>query len=333
LRKVIMSAAIPKRKLGSTNLDVTCLGYGAMEIRGSRIWDGRSISDKQAETILNAVLDSGINFIDTANDYGRSEDLIGRYLGDRRDEFYLATKCGCSVTRKDEYTDDTPHIWTRQNLYRGLHESLRRLRTDHVDLMQLHNPKVEQCKTGDLVRVLEDMRKEGSVRWIGCSSTLPDILTYIEWGVFDTFQIPYSALERQHEDIIRRAALSGAGVIVRGGVARGEPTVGLGTEAFWAKFGDVRLDNLRDPGESRTAFLLRFTLSHPDISTVIVGTLRPEHLVENVSAVARGPLSEDTYAEAKSRLGGVGRRAPTGLEKEVANLHYKSAGLAPATAT
>jgi aryl-alcohol dehydrogenase-like predicted oxidoreductase len=312
-----MSTVIPRRTLGRTGLNVTCLGYGAMEIRGSRIWDGRSVSDNQAETILKAVLDSGINFIDTSNDYGRSEDLIGRYLADRRDEFYLATKCGCSVIRKDEYTDDTPHIWTRQNLYRGLHESLRRLRTDHIDVMQLHNPKVEQCKTGDLVRVLEDMRKEGTVRWIGCSSTLPDILAYIEWGVFDTFQVPYSALERQHEDIIRRAALSGAGVIVRGGVARGEPEAGLGTEDLWNKFAAAGLDELRDPDESRTAFLLRFTLSHPDISTAIVGTLSPEHLVENISAVMRGPLSNDTYAEAKSRLGGVGRRHA----REVAHIH------------
>jgi len=302
-----MSTVIPRRTLGRTGLNVTCLGYGAMEIRGSRIWDGRSVSDNQAETILKAVLDSGINFMDTANDYGRSEELIGRFLGNRRDQFYLATKCGCSVTRKDEDTDDTPHIWTRENLYRGLHESLQRLKTDHVDLMQLHNPRVDQCRAGDLVQVMEDMRKEGKVRWIGCSSTLPDILTYIDWGVFDTFQIPYSALERRHEDIIRQAALSGAGVIVRGGVARGEPGTGFGTAEFWKKFTDAKLDELRDPAESRTAFLLRFTLSHPNISTVIVGTLKPEHLAENVAIVLKGPLSKETYEEAKARLNRVGK--------------------------
>ena len=63
----------------------------------------------------------------------------------------LATKCGCTVVRKDDTTDDTPHVWTKENLFRGLHESLERMRTDHVDLMQLHNPSVDQVEQGDLV--------------------------------------------------------------------------------------------------------------------------------------------------------------------------------------
>ena len=297
-----MTNNIPKRKLGRTGLDVTCLGYGAMEIRGSRIWEGRSVSDVEAGRILNAVLDAGVNFIDTANDYGRSEELIGRYLGARREEFFLATKCGCKVTRRDEYADNTPHIWTRDNLYRGLHESLNRLGTSYVDLMQLHNPTVKQCEDDDLVAVLEDMRKEGKVRWIGCSSTLPDILTYIGWGVFDVFQVPYSALEREHEEIIGGAAAAGAGVIVRGGIARGEPGEGLGEEEEWRVFEAAKLDELLESGESRTAFMLRFTISHPSLSTTIVGTKRTEHLYENVRAVCKGPLPAEVYEEAKRRL-------------------------------
>ncbi len=71
--------ALEKRTLGRTGLEVTALGYGAMEVRGSRIWGGRPVTEEQADTILNAVLDAGINFIDTANDYGRSEEFIGKY--------------------------------------------------------------------------------------------------------------------------------------------------------------------------------------------------------------------------------------------------------------
>jgi aryl-alcohol dehydrogenase-like predicted oxidoreductase len=294
--------AIQKRTLGRTGLQVTALGYGAMEIRGSRIWGGRPVTEEQAERILNAVLDAGINFIDTSNDYGRSEEFIGRFLSKRRSEYYLATKCGCTVVRRDENTDDTPHVWTRENLFRCLHESLERMKTDYVDVMQLHNPTVEQTQAGDLVAVLQEMKQQGKVRWIGCSSTLPHIETYIEWGVFDVFQIPYSALERQHENVISRAAASGAGVIDRGGVARGEPGEGLGGEDRWARYDAAKLDELREPGESRTTFLLRFLLSHPHISTTIVGTLRPEHLAENVAAAARGPLPADVYDEAKKRL-------------------------------
>src|SRR5207249_11143212 len=102
------------RILGRTGLEVTRLGFGAMEIRGKRIWGGRPVTDEQAERILNAVLDAGINFIDTAYDYGLSEAYIGRFISHRRDEYYLATKCGCTVVDAGDH-DETPHIWTRDN--------------------------------------------------------------------------------------------------------------------------------------------------------------------------------------------------------------------------
>jgi aryl-alcohol dehydrogenase-like predicted oxidoreductase len=301
-----METNLTEKVLGRTGFKVTRLGYGAMEVRGSRIWNGRPVTEEEAETILNAVLDSGINFIDTANDYGRSEEFIGKFLSERRDEFMLATKCGCTVVRRDENTDDTPHVWTRENLFRGLEESLRRMKTDRVDVMQLHNPPVEETEQNHLVDALRDMKKQGKVRFIGISTTLPHLPTYLDWGVFDTFQIPYSALEREHEDWITRAHDAGIGTIIRGGVARGEVGVGLGSADRWKKYPASGLDELRAPGESRTAFLLRFTLSHPGIDTTIVGTLSPDHLRENVAAAERGPLPDDVYAEAKKRLAKVG---------------------------
>ncbi len=301
-----MSKALPTLVLGRTGLDVTQLSFGAMEIRGSRIWSGRPVTDQQAETILNTVLDEGINFIDTANDYGRSEEFIGKYIAHRRKEFYLATKCGCTVVRKDENTDDTPHVWTRDNLFRGLEESLQRMKTDYIDIMQLHNPSVEETEKNQLVDALKEMQEQGKVRFISISTTSPHLPVYLKWGIFDTFQIPYSALEREHEDLISRAAKAGIGTIIRGGVARGEAGVGLGNVDRWKKFEEAGLDELREPGESRTAFLLRFTLSHPDVNTIIVGTLYPEHLRENIAAAEQGPLPAHVYDEAKRRLNSVG---------------------------
>lgn len=293
---------LPTSTLGRTGLKVTKLGYGAMEVRGPRIWGGRALEDSEAGEILNAVVDSGINFIDTANDYGRSEEFIGRYLSHRRDDFVLATKCGCLVVHKDGAADETTHVWTRDNLFRGLEESLQRMKTDHIDVMQLHNPSVEQCDEGELVAALREMKAQGKVRWIGCSSTSPHLETYIERGDFDVYQIPYSALQREHETLIQKAADSGAGVIVRGGVARGEPGAGLGGAETWAKWEKAGLDDLLDEGETRTGFLLRFTNSHPGMSTNIVGTMKQEHLQQNVEAAARGALSDATYQEAKRRL-------------------------------
>ena len=293
-----MIAKLPTATLGNTNLNVTRLGYGAMEVRGAP--RGRDVTDDQARTILNAVLDSGISYIDTANDYGRSEEHIGRFLGARRHEYTLATKCGC-------VPGGGAHVWTRENLFRGLEESLQRLKTDYVDVMQLHNPTVEQAEANDVVASLEAMRAEGKVRWIGISTTQPHLSTYLDWGSFDVFQIPYSAVLREHEAWIGKAAEAGIGTVIRGGVGKGEPGVGLATEERWAPYRAAKLDDLRDPEESPTAFMLRFTLSHPGIQTIITGTVNPDHLAENVAAARRGPLPADTYAEAKRRLSGAGQ--------------------------
>ena len=296
---------LPTRIFGRTGVVVTQLGFGAMEVRGDRIWNGRPCSDEQARTILNAVLEAGISFIDTANCYGLSELYLGRHLSARRGEFFLATKCGCQMVYAGNH-DETPHIWTRDNLRRNVADSLLKMRTPSVDLLQLHNPDVQTVEGAKLVDALQELKQEGAVRFIGCSSTTPHLATYISWGVFDAFQIPYSALERRHENLITQAAQAGAGIIIRGGVARGEPGDGLGAADRWATFEKAGLDELREAGESRTAFLLRFTLSHPHCHTTIVGTLQPEHLRENVAAATRGPLAADVYEEAKRRLDRIG---------------------------
>ena len=301
-----MAQPLATAVLGRTKLEVTRLSFGAMEVRGSRIWGGRPVTEDQAKTILNAVLDAGINLIDTANDYGRSEEFIGKYISQRRKEFILATKCGCTVVRRDDTTDDTPHVWTRENLFRGLNESLTRMKTDYVDIMQLHNPPVEETEKNALVDALNEMRTQGKVRFVSISTTLPHLPVYLKWGVFDTFQIPYSALERDHEEWISRSAEAGIGTIIRGGVARGETGVGLGSADRWKNFEAAGLDELRAAGESRTAFMLRYTLSHPHVHTTIVGTLHPEHLQENIAAAQKGALSADVYAEAKRRLDAAG---------------------------
>jgi aryl-alcohol dehydrogenase-like predicted oxidoreductase len=228
-------------------------------------------------------------------------------LAERRNEFILATKCGCHMQFAGDH-DETPHVWTRENLLRNISDSLLKMRTDTVDLLQLHNPDVETCERAKLVDVLKELKQAGVTRFIGCSSTSPHLKTYIGWGVFDVFQIPYSALERRHENLITAAADSGAGVIIRGGVARGEPGSGLGNQDRWQTFEKAQLDELREAGESRTAFLLRYTLSHPHCHTTIVGTLQPEHLHENLAIASRGPLPAEVYQEAKRRLDAAGER-------------------------
>lgn len=286
------------RTLGRTGLDVTVLGYGAMAVRRT---PEEGLSDDDAGQVLGAVLDEGINFVDTAPDYGLSEERIGKHISHRRAEYYLATKCGCNVPR--EVGEHIPsHIWNRETLLRNIELSLKRLKTDYVDIWQLHNAGVSDVEQGDLLQVMEDVKKQGKVRHVSISSTLPQIMTYVERGCFDTYQIPYSALQRDEEASITAAAESGAGTIIRGGVAKGEPGGDLATHDRWRTWTAAGLDDLRGEGESRSAFLLRFTISHPHMHTTIVGTQNLDHLAENLRAAEAGRLAADVYKEAKRRL-------------------------------
>lgn len=295
-----------KRILGRTGLKVTVLGYGAMELRGTESWSGRPLTDEDADRLLNAVLDGGINFIDTSPDYGLSEERIGKSIAHRRGEYYLATKCGCNIPRPEDLDADS-HVWTRDRLMQNIELSLRRMNTDYVDVWQMHNPSPDEVAAEDLTKVMEDVKRQGKTRHVAISSTLPHLDAHIDRGVFDTYQIPYSALQRQHEDQISKAANSGAGIIIRGGVGSGEPNQDLSSNERWRIWNKADLDELRSEDESRSAFLLRFTISHPHMNTTIVGTMNLEHLADNLKTVETGPLPDDVYAEAKRRLASGGQ--------------------------
>jgi aryl-alcohol dehydrogenase-like predicted oxidoreductase len=249
--------------------------------------------EDEADSLLNLILDSGINFIDTSIDYGDSEKLIGKFISHRRSEFFLASKCGCPVD------GDGDHIFTRDNIITGINQSLKRMKTDYLDLVQLHSsPSKSVIEENDVIQTLLEIKKEGKVRFIGTSSVLPALSDHINMNVFNAFQIPYSALNREHETCITNAFESGAGTIIRGGVSKGE----FGGNKEWENFSKANLDDLLDEGESRTSFLLRFTLSHPELNTTIVGTKNPEHFKENLKTAIKGRLPQNTYEEAKKRL-------------------------------
>ena len=287
---------LPRRALGRTGLEVTQLGFGAAE-RG--LPDSADF-DEQAVGVLNAALDAGVNLIDTAPDYGASEERIGRYVGHRRREFHLATKCGCNID-EDGNRLEPGHLWTADRLRSNIDQSLRRLRTDCVDLLQMHNPSVEDVERGGLVEALEEIRAAGKTRFIGVSSTNPHLAAFAASGAFDVFQIPYSALEREHETRIQEAAGAGAGILVRGGIGLGHRG-GERRQAIWEK---ARLGELCG-GMSRHEFILRFTLSHPSCHTTIVGTTSLDHMRSNLDAARAGPLPPDLYAEARARLSSAG---------------------------
>lgn len=290
-----------KRSFGNTGMAVTTLGYGAMEFR--------HVDEAQAGKLLAGVLDAGINFIDTSPDYGPSEDRIGKWIAHRRDEYFLATKCGCNVPLQGG--DDAPrHIWTGAQVRHNIEHSLKRLKTDYVDVWQVHSAPPDELAQSDVLETMLRVKEEGKVRHIAVSMSgasaghgYGQLRPYLDgdWDQFEAIQVWYSALTRASEEAMSEAANRGKGMIIRGVVRTIEPYTSL------ADFTDkVGLNDLRASGESAAQFLLRFAISHPALHTTIIGTKSLDHLADNVKAVEAGPLAPDVLAVAKARLAAAG---------------------------
>lgn len=306
------------RVLGRTGAAVSVLGFGGMELRGPP--RAPALTDREAATLMHAVLDSGINLVDTSVDYGASEEVIGRTIGSRRAEYFLCSKCGCSVDPRAGESGPYPHDWRPEVVRAGLDQSLRRLATDHLDLLQVHmSPSRSRLEADGTVEVMQALQAEGKVRFLGMSGTLPHLPDHIAMAVFDVFQIPYSAVQREHEDLITAASAAGGGTLIRGGSARGAPAddkawqvgpLGMAPGEGRRRWEASGIEDVLE-GMSRFEFVLRFTISHPALTSTIVGTSNVEHLRANVAIVEKGPLPSDLYEEAKRRLQ-PGPASPTG---------------------
>lgn len=298
---------LERRRLGDDGPPVTVLGFGAMELRGEPHRNPRPLDESVAAEVLNTVLDEGINFIDTSVDYALSEERIGRHISSRRDEYILASKAGCPLGfHPDAPPGPLPHDYSPANIRAGVEQSLRRLRTDRLDLVQLHiSPSLEVLQRDGAVETLSTLRDEGKIVAFGVSSTLPNIDDHLRIDDFSAFQVPFSALERELETRIGLAGQCGFGIIVRGGVAQAgkrEKTTADGRTVTWA---DTGLEELRD-SDTEQDFLVRYAIATPGVTTIIAGTANPDHVRDNVRAARRGPLSDDVYAEAQRRLDDAG---------------------------
>src|SRR4051794_35579305 len=161
-----------QRKFGKTDMTVSVLGFGGAEIG----FEGAS--DDTVERLLGDALDAGLNVIDTAECYMDSEEKIGKAVAHRRGDFHLFTKCG---------HPETPGVgdWRPESLLASIERSLKRLRTDRVDLVQLHSCSLDDLKKGDVIAALQTARDKGQTRYIGYSGDGEAAKYAIESGVFD----------------------------------------------------------------------------------------------------------------------------------------------------
>jgi len=274
-----------RRRLGRTGLMVSEIGLGALEI--GRDWgivsgDLDKPDEEHAIRILELAADLGINLIDTARAYVLSEERIGKALDLgrlRRDEIIVATKAG------EHFDEETGSVYdySYEAILRSLEESLELLHTRYVDLMQIHSAPLEVVRSGEAMRALKDARGSGKCRFVGASfDDERACLEAIESEEYDTIQISYNLLEREHaERLISAAAKADIGVLVKQPLALGLLTSKHAQASPQDQDKVAPYLFLEKEGQSLAQGALRFVLSHPGVHSVLCGSKRPEHLQSN----------------------------------------------------
>ena len=265
-----------KRILGRTGWAVSAIGFGAIKLP--------RIGMKESARLLNGALDAGINFIDTADCYGDSEEKIGQALTARRKEFYLSTK-----------VDERDGPGVRKKLER----CLKRLRTDWIDLLLFHDVRgaeYEKIFSAGGMKELEKAHQEGKISQIGISihGSIPMMMQAIESGAFAVLMAAYSAMDedRLTADLLPMAAAKGVGLIAMKPLAGGR----------LAQFPAQRWDPKLFRGESPAQIALRYVLSNPHIHCAIPGMMAVHEVEENiVVGQKRRELSGEEIGRASCR--------------------------------
>lgn len=284
-----------KRKLGKTGMDVTVLGFGAAEI------GYRGVPPDTVARLLNAALDAGLNVIDTAECYPDSEEKIGEAVAGRRGDYFLFSKCG-----HDGASFAKGNHWNPAMMADSIDRSLTRLRTDHLDLMQLHSCTDAQLQQGDVIDVVRRAREAGKTRFIGYSGDGQAALHAVQSGVFDTLQISVSIADQEAIDLILPAAKRrGLGVIAKRPIAnaiwqsKSKPDPYY--QAYWERFHQLDYDFLKGDMGPAVGTALRFTLSMDGVDTAIVGTTQPGRWAENAKLLDAGPLDAPAIQAIRAR--------------------------------
>ncbi|HEX2386727.1 MAG TPA: aldo/keto reductase [Candidatus Binatia bacterium] len=295
------------RTLGKTGYKVSVIGLGTMVHAGHF----GPMKDEESLGAIDTALALGINFIDTSDAYGAgySETLLGKALKGRRDKVILATKGGNVMVGPDKGKRN----FTVDYIDGVMHESLKRLQTDTIDLYQLHNPTVDVMRKGEIWELLDKRKKEGKIRHYGVSiNNVEEALTAIEGGKAETVQLEYNLLDQSAgEKVFPAAQKANVGLIVRVPLRRGLLTGKLKPEDQQRFQGeDVRARNfagdvfkkqldkveklrfLEKSGRSLAQAAIAFCFAHPAVSTVIPGGRNPQQVKENAAA-ANTPLTKE----------------------------------------
>jgi aryl-alcohol dehydrogenase-like predicted oxidoreductase len=283
-----------KRQFGKTDMQVGVLGHG-----GAEIGFEKAAPDVVAR-LLNDALDAGLDVIDTAECYLASEELIGQAVSNRRGDFYLFTKCGHPVSPSVE-------DWRPESLMQSIERSLRRLRTDRLDLVQLHSCSEGELRKGDVITALQDARTKGYTRYIGYSGDGAAARFAIECGAFDALQTSLSIADQEAIDLTLPVARARQiGVIIKRPLANAtwrhaQKPENTYIQPYWERLQKLSYDFLSGPAQEAAAIALKFTLSVPGVHTAIVGSARPGRWRENAALLETEPLPPQRFEAIRAR--------------------------------
>ncbi|MEO6486487.1 MAG: aldo/keto reductase [Thermoanaerobaculia bacterium] len=313
------------RVLGRTGIRVSAIGFGAWAIGGAAEASGTPLgwgrtSDDESLAAIRRARDLGINFFDTSDSYGfgRSESLLGIVLARHRPDVVIATKGGVVRSSGGELRKD----FSRQHILHAVDGSLKRLRTDYIDLYQLHNPTIDDLRRNDIQEIMERLQDAGKIRFWGVSISTPEEgVEIINAGWGHALQVLYNALNQAPEkDLFPLAKEKGYGIIARVPLASGLLTGKYNSDSTFQS-DDVRqnfltarrlqeasqrVDEVKSiiggTARSATEGALRFVLAHDAVSTTIPGA-RTARQVESNAAAAEGVLPVEVVEKLRARIG------------------------------
>ncbi len=311
------------RQLGRSGLRVSLLSFGAMTLGDAGFMKGVTSGDDEARRVLDRAIDAGMDTIDTANVYseGQSEELLGRWLEGKRDRVTLATKCRFPTVGTAATAAPHDHGLSRKAILRACEASLRRLRTDHVDLYQVHMQD-GSVPVEETLEALTDLVRAGKVLYVGCSNYTGYRLVESLWAADRRNLVPYASIQMQwslaaregERELVPAARRFGLGILAWSPLARGfltgkyrrgaPPPPGTRLSVWqdtWKAFDVDRCWNVleavegvaRRLGSTPSAVSLAWLLGRPGLSSVIVGARTVAQLEENLAALSLRLPSEE----------------------------------------
>ena len=317
------------KTLGRTGLKVSEIGLGCAQLGGPSLRDGAlvgspAIPESEALLILKTAYESGINFFDTSACYGdgKSEELLGKAFQKINGKVVIATKCG--MTNMGE------RCFTRKFITSSVEESLKRLRIDCIDILQLKGPNREIILQGEVFKTLSDLKSRGLIRFSGISvAQIDDAYEAVRMNCVDTLQVLYNLLHLAPEDgLLQKANEKSIGIICRSPLSSGLLTGRITettrfrpeddrNEFMYGELLKSRVRKVREiqseynlNGDELRFFSLNYLLSNEAVSTVIPGASSVLQLQENLKVLEKKPFNTDLRWRVKEKVVELNKRWP-----------------------